>query len=95
MTVTGITPALRQRYSIPDGVNGVVVTAVEARSKAGQMGMPAGTVILRANSRPVTSAAELKVAVDAAKAAGRPGVLLLVRVNGANQSVVLELPKSE
>lgn len=95
MTVTGITPALRQRYSIPESVNGVVVTAVESRSKAGQMQMPAGTVILRANNRSVSSAADLKAAVDAAKAAGRPGVLLLVRTPNGNSSVVLELSKSE
>jgi serine protease Do len=95
MTVTGITPALRQRYSIPDGVNGVVVTAVEPRSKAGQIGMPAGTVILRANNRTVSSAAELKAAVDAARLAERPGVLLLVRTPNGNTSIVLELSKSE
>lgn len=95
MTVTGITPALRQRYSIPDGVNGVVVTAVEPRSKAGQMQMPAGAVILRANNRVVSSAADLKAAVDAARSAGRPGVLLLVRTSNGNTSVVLELSKSE
>ncbi|MBD3820359.1 MAG: Do family serine endopeptidase [Brevundimonas diminuta] len=95
MTVTGITPALRQRYSIPDGVNGVVVTAVEPRSKAGQMQMPAGTVIMRANNRVVSSAADLKAAVDAARSAGRPGVLLLVRTANGNTSVVLELSKSE
>lgn len=95
MTVTGITPALRQRYSIPDGVNGVVVTAVEPRSKAGQMQMPAGTVIMRANNRVVSSAADLKAAVDAARSAGRPGVLLLVRTSSGNTSVVLELSKSE
>ncbi|MFC5389852.1 Do family serine endopeptidase [Brevundimonas bullata] len=95
MTVTGITPALRQRYSIPDGVNGVVVTAVEPRSKAGQMQMPVGTVIMRANNRVVSSAADLKAAVDAARSAGRPGVLLLVRTSSGNTSVVLELSKSE
>jgi serine protease Do len=95
MTVTGITPALRQRYSIPDGVNGVVVTAVEPRSKAGQMQMPAGTVIMRANNRVVSSAADLKAAVDAARSAGRPGVLLLVRTANGNTSVVLELSQSE
>ena len=95
MTVTGITPALRQRYSLPDGVNGVVVTAVEPRSKAGQMQMPAGTVIMRANNRTVSSSADLKAAVDAARSAGRPGVLLLVRTPNGNSSVVLELSKSE
>ncbi|MNJ80654.1 hypothetical protein D3C77_791160 [compost metagenome] len=59
------------------------------------MQMPAGTVILRANNRSVSSAADLKAAVDAAKAAGRPGVLLLVRTPNGNSSVVLELSKSE
>lgn len=95
MTVSPITAALRQRYSLPAEVNGVVVTAVEPRSKAGQVQMPAGTVIQRANGRPVTTAAEFKAAVDAARSAGRPGVLLLLRTPTGNTSWVLELSKSE
>lgn len=57
--------------------------------------MPVGAVILRANNRVVSSAADLKAAVDAARSAGRPGVLLLVRTSSGNTSVVLELSKSE
>lgn len=96
LSVSAITPALRQRYSVPDAVTqGVVVTAIQPRSKAAEMGFQPGIVILRANNRVLTSAAEFKAAVDEARAAGRPGVLLLVRVGGGNSSVVLELPKSE
>jgi serine protease Do len=95
LTVTPITPALRQRYSIPSEVSGVVVTSVAPRSKAAEVRMPEGTVIQRANGRALSSAADLKAAVDAAKAAGRPGVLLLLRTQGGNTSWVLELSKSE
>ena len=95
LTVTSITSALRQRYSIPDDMEGVVVTAVAPRSEAGKMRMPVGTVIQRANNRVVRSEADLKAAVDAARSAGRPGVFLLIRVQGANSSVVLPFAKSE
>lgn len=95
MTVTPITSALRQRYSIPDDMQGVVVTAVAPRSEAGKMRMPVGTVIQRANNRVVRTEADLKAAVDEARSAGRPGVFLLIRVQGTNSSVVLPFAKSE
>ena len=95
MAVAPLTPALRTRYGLPDTLQGLVVTAVTPRSQAGQLGIPAGVVILRANNRAVTSAAEFRTAVEAARTAGRPGVLLLVRTQGANTSVVLPFAKSE
>jgi serine protease Do len=92
MTVAPLTPAIRQRYSLPESVQtGVVVTGVEPRTAASRLGIPAGVVILRANNRTVTSAEELSAAIAAARAAGRPGVLLLIRTPSGNASVVLEL----
>jgi len=95
LTVTPITSALRQRYAIPNDMEGVVVTAVAPRSEAGKMRLPVGTVIQRANNRVVRSEADLKAAMDEARAAGRPGVFLLIRVQGTNSSVVLPFAKSE
>jgi len=96
MSVSPLTSALRQRYSIAEDVRGVVVTGVTPRSKAGELGVPAGTVILRANSRAVTTPAELKAAIDTARAAGRPGVLLQFRTaTGQTVLQVLELSKVE
>ncbi|MHC3128367.1 serine protease [Brevundimonas sp. GN22] len=95
VTVTGITSALRQRYDIPADVSGVVVTAVEAGSEAGKLGMPPGLVILRANNRVVTDAASFRAAVDAARSSGRPSVLLMVRYQGVNRSLVLPLAKNQ
>ena len=94
LTVSSVTRALRQRYDIPADVDGVVVTDVSAGSEAAKLGLPPGLLILRANNRVVTDAASFRAAVDAARAAGRPGVLLMVRYQGTNRSVVLPLAKS-
>lgn len=91
MTTTPLTAALRDRFSIPANVEGVVVTAVAPRSRAAELGMPPGVVILRANNRVVTTPAELQAAVAAARSAGRETVLLLVRVGGGNRAIPLPL----
>jgi len=96
MGVSALTAALKNRYSIEDDVRGVVITSVAPRSKAAALGVPVGTVILRANQRPVTTPDELKAAIDAARAAGRPGVLIQFRTaQGQTVLSVLELPKAE
>jgi serine protease Do len=93
--VSPLTAALKSRYSIADEVSGVVVTQVARGSKAAQGGLPVGTVISRAFSRPVNTPQELKAAIDAARAAGRPSVLLQVTAQGTTALIALELSKGE
>jgi len=93
MKVAPLNGALRQQYGLPDGLEGAVVTDVVRGSKAQQVNLLPGMVIVRANNRAVTTPDDLSTAVAEAKAAGRPGVLLLVRTPGGNRSVVLDLPK--
>jgi len=95
LSVSPLTAALKSRYSIADDVSGVVVTQVARGSKAAQGGLPVGTVISRAFSRPVNTPQELKAAIDAARAAGRPSVLLQVTAQGTTALIALELSKSE
>lgn len=96
LTVSPMTPALKQRYSIgADVTEGLVVTEVAPRSKAGEIGLPAGTVITRAFNRPVNNPNDLKAAVDAARAAGRTHVLLSLIVSGSPRLFPLELSKAE
>lgn len=95
LTVTPLTPALRSRFGLPDGLQGLVVTEVAPRSQAARLNIPAGVVVLRANNRAVNSVADFRAAVEAARTAGRPGVLLLVRTQGGNASIVLPLGDSE
>lgn len=94
MRVAALSAAVRQRYGLSADVQGVVVLETTPGSKAAQLGIPAGAVIQRANNQVVASPADLSRAIAAARSAGRPGVLLLVRTPRGAQSVVLELPKN-
>ncbi|WP_295192539.1 Do family serine endopeptidase [uncultured Brevundimonas sp.] len=91
LTIAPVSAALRSRFDIPEGVQGLVVTAVSQQSRAGRLGFQPGMVILQANGRSVDSTADFKGAVEAVKSAGRPGVLLLVRTPRGNSPIVLPL----
>jgi serine protease Do len=91
MTVAPLTDALRSRYSIAEGVRGLVITAVTETSRAGRAQVPAGTVILQANGRPVATVADLQGVITAARAANRDSILLLLRIPAGNRPFVLEL----
>lgn len=95
MRVGPINAAVRQRLGLPNDAQGVVVNETVPGSKAAQLGIPTGSVIQRANNQVIASAADLERAIAAARAAGRPGVLLMVRAQrGGAVSIVLELPKN-
>lgn len=93
--VTAITPAARSRFSIPDSVTGVVITNVEEDSVAARLRFQPGFVITRANGRAITSAADLRAAVAAAKQAGRPSILLFVRTPQGTSPVPLRFATGE
>ena len=60
VTVQTLTPALRERHDIPAGVSGVMVTKVEADSRAASMGLEENDVISHVNRKPVANAAEAR-----------------------------------
>lgn len=95
LTVAPINAVLRSRHDLPADVRGVVITAVEAQSRAGRLGFRPGFVVVQANGRAVSSVKEFRDAVEAARAGGRPGVLLLVRTPSGNNPVVVPFAKSE
>jgi serine protease Do len=89
LTVAPLDPAARQRYHVPQSVNGVVITGTVPHTDAAKKGFRAGDLIIMADNRPVTSVAQLQSVVNAVKASGRPSVLLLVQRDGRNIPVVL------
>lgn len=95
LRVAPMSGALRSRFDIPANVNGLVITGVTPTSIAGRAGFQPGFVILQANQRPVTTPEEFQAVVNAAREADRPGVLLLVRAQGTNRTVVLRLSDPE
>jgi serine protease Do len=95
LSVTPLTDALRERFSVAGDVRGLVVTGVTSGSEAAGRGFQPGMVILQADGRPVSTVAEFRAAVDRVRAAGRPGILLLMRTARGNEPVVLELDGDE
>lgn len=92
LNLAELSPALRQRYEIPAGVEGVVVTGV---ARGGDRRFSAGVVIMMINQRPVRLVADVRGQVEAARAAGRSSVFMLVRTPNGNAPVVLELPEGD
>jgi serine protease Do len=76
MALGPLDEATRRRINGPPELKGVVVESIDANSDAGQKGLHRGDVIVQANGHAVTTAADVVAAVDAAKKAGRTGVLL-------------------
>ncbi|MGK6321869.1 Do family serine endopeptidase [Sphingomonas sp. DT-51] len=75
LTVQPLTPQIARSIGVDSTVQGVVVAATDPSSDAGQK-LRRGDVISSVNSQPVRSAADVARVVAAAKAAGRPQVLL-------------------
>ena len=95
LAVAAITPAARSRFSIPESVNGVVITNVAQGTPAARLGFQPGFVITRANDRNIATAADLRAAVAAAKQAGRPSILLFVRTPQGTSPVPLRFAEAK
>lgn len=87
ISVQPLTPQIAQAVGVDSSVQGVVVTSVDPSSDAGQK-LKRGDVIQQVNSAPVRSAADLIRGVAAAKAEGRPSVLLLVNRGKGNAGFI-------
>ncbi|KQN93331.1 protease [Sphingomonas sp. Leaf231] len=85
VAVQPLTPQIARSIGVDSTVQGVVVAAVDPATDAGQK-LKRGDVISSVNSQPVRTGADVARIVAAAKAAGRPSVLLSMtrgRVSGA------------
>ena len=91
MNLSPLDDTVRRRYGIEANVRGVVIERVEANSDADEKGLRRGIVISRVNDRAVTTVADVQAAIDAARRAGRPSVLLWLNVNGVTATRVIQL----
>jgi serine protease Do len=76
-----LTPDIARDVGVPATTQGLVVTAVDNSTDAGQKGLQRGDVILTAgmNNAPVATSADLDKAAADAKKAGRAAVMLQIR----------------
>ena len=73
-----LNPAIRRQLGLDDSVEGIVVNGVNPQSDAAIVGIQRGDMILEVDGRKIRSAADVKAAVAAARAAGKGAVLLLI-----------------
>ena len=79
---------IARALNLPANARGVVVTAVDPNSDASDKGIQRGDLILSVNQQQVTAPAQVQLAVEAARRAGRTNVLLLVKRGTAPEAFV-------
>ena len=79
LSLAPLTPELARAANLPATSRGVVITAVDPNSDAGEEGLQRGDLIVSINNQPVTTPAQVVAAIDNARRTGRSSVLLLVK----------------
>jgi serine protease Do len=75
------------------GKDGVVVTEVDPKSAAAERGFKEGDVILEVGGKSVTSAGDVREAIDAARTDNKNSVLMRVKSGGSSRFVAVPLAK--
>jgi len=88
LSLAPLTPDTARAANLPTTAHGVIVTAVDPNSDASDEGLQRGDLIISVNGGLVTTPAQLIAAVNAARQAGRPSVLLLVKRGSAPEAFV-------
>ncbi len=91
LTLQVLTDDVRGEIGVPDGMDGLVVVAVDESTEAFEKGLRAGDLITEAGQQKVTTLAELQDRITEAQDAGRKSLLLLVRRAGEPRFVALNL----
>jgi serine protease Do len=91
LTLSSITPELKEKYSLADDSKGVVVVEVAKDSPAAAKGVRAGDMIMEAAQEEVSNPGEISSRIDEAKKSGRKSILLLVERQGDLRFVALRL----
>jgi serine protease Do len=94
MTLSDVTPALKEKFSLGDDAKGVVVVDVAKDSPGAEKGLRPGDVIMEAAQEEVKNANQVIGKVADAKKSGRKSILLLVERQGDLRFVALRIDQS-
>ncbi len=95
LSLSGLTPEVREHFDISNDVEGVVITGVEDGVPATEHDLKAGDVIVEAAQTPVTAPKDFAAQVEATRKAGRESIFLLIERKGDLRFVALPLEKAE
>ena len=93
LTLSTVTPELRQQFGLAEDVDGVVVTEVDPAGNAAEKGLQPGDVVMEVDQDPVSTPAEVAQRVSQSKNEGYRVVTLLVMRNGDPSWVAVRLPE--
>ncbi|HZK91386.1 MAG TPA: DegQ family serine endoprotease [Stellaceae bacterium] len=91
MTLSNVTPNLKEKFSLGGEAKGVVVVDVAKDSPSAEKGLKPGDMIMEAAQEEVKTASQVAGKVADAKKSGRKSILLLVERQGDLRFVALRL----
>jgi serine protease Do len=91
MTVAALNDRLREEFGLDRDVRGLVVTGLDSGSDAYSKGIREGDVIAEVGQEAVSTPDDMRDRIEAAEAAGRNSILLLVRRDNQPRFVALNL----
>jgi len=94
MTLSDVTPELKEKFSLTDDAKGVVVVDVAKDSPGAEKGVKPGDVIMEAAQEEVKTPGQVAGKVADAKKSGRKSILLLVERQGDLRFVALRIDQS-
>ncbi|HSE78566.1 MAG TPA: DegQ family serine endoprotease [Alphaproteobacteria bacterium] len=92
MSLSAITPELRERFEVAEKTKGVLITKVAEGTPAAERGLRPGDVIVEIDQEEVTSPAQVAQKVKDARAAGKKkSILVMIERQGEQRFVGLSL----
>jgi serine protease Do len=89
-----LTPETREELELPADALGVVIADVQPGSPAAEKGLQRGDLIIQADRKPMSDPGMVAEAVRAAAERGDEAILLLVKRDGQDRFVALELERA-
>tara|TARA_R110000868_G_scaffold4155_31_gene25556 strand:- start:9830 stop:11278 length:1449 start_codon:yes stop_codon:yes gene_type:complete len=95
MTLSSLTPALREKFSLPEDTKGVVITEVAPAGPAAEKRIPVGAIIRKIgpDQEIVTSPGQVEQKVAEAMKAKLNTILVLIETGGTQRFVALNISK--
>jgi len=95
LMLSAVTPELRERFKLGDGVEGVIVTKVEEGSAAANRQIRPGDIIRKVGHEhvPVKRPSQIRKLVEEARKANRKTIIVLVEREGGRRFVPIKIDK--
>jgi serine protease Do len=91
LSLSGVTPELKQKFSLADDADGVIVVDVASDTPAAEKGVRPGDIIAEVAQQEVKTPAQVTARIEEARKAGRKSILLLIDRAGDLRFIALRI----